>query len=249
MQDLFHGISELNLTLYVLGCVRLSVEGRNGSLLSVHSFSPGKVPVLPVRLEEIDAVYVLSDMRKDCRLHDWLPGYMVPEMEAGCMHCMVANLTVLCKLREKEDHQILWNNCVWLTWAAIYLCERKTGQLHCQVRSAGKSGKIIQAMAAGVPSFCIVPDSDPRKPKRIRYDSELVLREPEIHFSEKNKEAEEHIKGFRGSGKVKQWYETLPQRAKELVDGLGFWSAIANSVFHTEHKGPDDGGRGEMDQG
>ncbi|XP_058213858.1 protein MAIN-LIKE 2-like [Rhododendron vialii] len=61
-----------------------------------------------------------------------------------------------------------------------------------------------------------------RKKKARILDNEAVPREPEIHFSVKNKEAKDYIRGFGGSGKVKQWYETLPRRAKELVDGTGF---------------------------
>ncbi|XP_058195415.1 uncharacterized protein LOC131311843 [Rhododendron vialii] len=94
-------------------------------------------------------------------------------------------------------------------------------------------------MAAGSSRSAKVPGFDPKKyrpppyvfepaglklykPKATVFDDEVVLREPEIHFSVKNREVKEYVRGFGGSGKVKQWYGTLPQRAKELVDATGF---------------------------
>lgn len=59
-------------------------------------------------------------------------------------------------------------------------------------------------------------------PGDVAYEPEVVLREPNKHLSVYNRETKSYVRGYGGSGNVKEFYNALPPETKKLVDGTGF---------------------------
>ncbi|XP_058216837.1 protein MAINTENANCE OF MERISTEMS-like [Rhododendron vialii] len=63
------------------------------------------------------------------------------------------------------------------------------------------------------------------KPRRMEYDPELVLRDPETHISSswtKERARQRDIRGFGGACSSLALYQGLPARVRQLVDEAGF---------------------------